>query len=98
MNIFDETKKVFIVSSHAKTRMAQRNKVPFDLAEEKCLDTIHTGKLLLETDLFRYIKNGNLFFPCKKEGNIYTVTTVLLWDSMVEKRFQKVIDNYHSKH
>ena len=95
-SVFDEDKKTYIISSHAKTRLAQRNRTPFSQSEERCLDYIHTGKLLLETDKYRYIKTGNLFFPYKKEGNVYTLTTVLLWDSMVEKRFQKVIDNYHS--
>ena len=70
----------------------------FQNANETCLHLISTGKLLLETPIFRYIKNGNLFFPCKKKSgfsNVYKVCTVLLYDEMVKKRFQKIIDIYH---
>lgn len=96
MSTFDQAKKVFTINPHAVKRMYQRNKVPFSQAEEKCYESIHNGKLLLETDKYRYIKNGNLFLPCKKDGNTYELKTILLWDTMVEKRFQNVIDNYHS--
>jgi hypothetical protein len=98
VNIFDETKKCYNISGHARTRLAERNKVPFDKSEGKAIELINDGKLLLETDKFRYVKNGNLFFPLKKDTsdtNEYTLTTVLLYDSMVEKRFQQIVDIYH---
>ncbi len=99
MNIFDETKKCYHISGHARTRLAERNKVPFDKSEQKAIELINEGKLLLETDKFRYVKNGNLFFPLKKdysESHEYTLTTVLLFDEMVENRFQSIVDNYHA--
>lgn len=95
-NIFDN-KKIYIISSHAKARLCERGNCSFDKAEEECLNYIYNGVLVLETEKFRYYRNGNLFFPCKKEDgyeNIFTVTTVLEYDSMVESRFQKIIERY----
>lgn len=99
MSIFDESKKCYNISGHARTRLAERNRVPFDKSEQKAIELINEGKLLLETDKFRYVRNGNLFFPLKKDSSDtheYTLTTVLLYDSMVENRFQDIVDNYHA--
>lgn len=75
--------------------MCQRANISWENASEKCLELLQQGELLLETKLFRYIKNGNLFFPCKLDGNNkYVVTTILLYNSMVECRFQNIIDLY----
>lgn len=98
MNIFDEDKKVYEITGHAKTRLAERCRVPYNKAGERCMELINEGKLLLETEKYRYIRNRNLFFPLVKEGNTYILTTVLLFDKMVENRFQTIYDNYHTKH
>ena len=67
-----------------------------DEAESKCLELISTGELLLETELFRYIRNGDFFFPCKIESpNKCVITTVLLYDNMVKDRFQNIVDMYN---
>ena len=85
-----------MVSSHARKRMFERGEVSMDEAESKCLDLVSTGELLLETDLFRYIRNGDFFFPCKKETlNKLVITTVLLYDNMVKDRFQNIVDMYN---
>jgi hypothetical protein len=76
--------------------MYQRGEVSMDEAESKCLDLISTGELLLETELFRYIRNGDFFFPCKIESkNKHVVTTTLLYDNMVKDRFQNIVDMYN---
>jgi hypothetical protein len=76
--------------------MFQRGEVSMDEAESKCLNLISKGELLLETELFRYIKNGDFFFPCKIEStNEHVITTVLLYDNMVKDRFQNIVDMYN---
>jgi hypothetical protein len=97
VNVFEDSKKHYIISSHAKRRIIQRGNSNFENAEKDCTELITNGQLLLETEVFRYVKNGNLFFPCKKEDdleNTYMVTTVLLFDRMVQNRFQKIVDMY----
>lgn len=95
-NIFNFNLKKYIISAHAKKRLIERANILGKDAKDKCLELILAGELLLETDVFRYIRNGNLFFPCKNEGdNTYTVTTVLLYDEMVENRFQNIVDMYN---
>ena len=99
MNIFNCNQKTYLVSSHAKKRMYERGKFEFneyDETENKCLELISTGELLLETELFRYIKNDDFFFPCKIESkNKYIVTTILRYDDMVKDRFQNIVDMYN---
>jgi hypothetical protein len=98
-SIFNKDKKIYVVSAHAKKRISERGNFDINVANFKCKELINDGELMLETDDFRYIKNGNLFFPCKNEGdNIYTITTVLIYDEMVRNRFQNIVDSYHSKH
>jgi hypothetical protein len=76
--------------------MYERGDIDFDEAEAKCLDLISKGELLLETDLFRYIRYEDFFFPCKMDSkNKYVLTTVLLYDSMVKDRFQTIVNMYN---
>lgn len=63
-------------------------------AEKAILIEIKKGIVLIDVHEHRYIKSGNLFFPCVYCGNSsYKIKSVLTWE-MVDYRLQNVIDNY----
>lgn len=94
-SIFDVDYKSYIFSSHAQKRLFERGDQDLKVASHRGKKLIRSGKLLLETKVFRYVRNGDLFFPCKIVGkNVYLVTTVLNYDEMVKDRFQNIVDRY----
>ena len=79
----------FVISDHAVQRWCSDRVSPLsDRVEalEGIKQNVSTGDTFLTVNNHRYIKNGELFFPCAKiMPNIYVVKTVLKWN-MVEQR------------
>jgi hypothetical protein len=80
----------YTISNHAKYRWTQRIESDISL----CEDLVASGDIILDFDQYRYIRNGELFFPCVKIEGGYRVKTVLTWSDMVEPYFQKIVDKY----
>lgn len=75
-----------------------------DITREQAKLTIEekvtNGEVMLDIDEHRYIRNGELFFPCTKwkrpDEQEYLVKSVLTWD-MVDYRIQRAIDLHTKK-
>lgn len=80
---------------HSCQRAAERLNISETEAKEVIEQLVSTGKVLLDTRYHRYIKNGEMFFPCiKRRDNSFIVKSVLLWD-MVKDRVQRIVDKYN---
>lgn len=64
------------------------------MAKKIILNEVKNGTVLIDVEQHRYIKSGDLFFPCiKLDKTHYKIKSVLPWE-MVEHRLQNAIDNY----
>lgn len=85
----------FVISDHAIQRWCSERVNPEcerQDARQGIEKNVKTGSTFLTVNNHRYIRNGDLFFPCAKIlPNIYVVKTVLQWN-MVERRMN------HLKH
>lgn len=93
--VFDEVH--YVASDHAIERWCERVVPGFPeyQARQAVEFTARSGVVLLETDGYRYIRNGDLFLPCVEfEPNTYRIKTILTWD-MVDGRLQNIIYKYH---
>jgi hypothetical protein len=96
--VFDEAN--FVVSRHAVYRWCSERVSP-DSAKETAVDDItkriKEGNTFLTINNHRYIKNGELLFPCAKlMENTFIVKTVLQW-KMVERRMITLKEVYLNK-
>lgn len=89
----------YFCSDHAEKRYLERSTLPIsqDEARVQVIELAYNGSILLESDNYRYIQNGQYYLPCikwKARGdNVYRIKTVMTWD-MVENRLQSSIDKY----
>jgi hypothetical protein len=80
------------ISSHAMERYIERypeeNTVNI---RDFILKKVKEGNVVLDEDKHRYIRNGDLFFPCikweERGKNVYNVKSFLTWE-MVSHKFQ----------
>jgi hypothetical protein len=65
-------------------------------AKEEIVKTVRDGVVLMDLGTHRYIKNGNLVFPCKKSDkpHIFAVLTVLTWDMFANGSWQYMVEKY----
>lgn len=93
MTVFNQSIIDYVSGPHAIKRVKQRLNIEQDIADYFIREKALQGKILLDIKNHRYIKNGELFFPCVKiKNNLYKVKSVLTWD-MVSERFQYILDN-----
>ena len=85
----------YISSTHAEQRFIERVfSCSKEQAKEIILYAVRNGTVLIDVEQHRYIKSGDLFFPCiKTSESSYKVKSVLPWD-MVEHRLQSAIDKH----
>lgn len=89
---------MYLSSSHAEKRIVERANCFPRFAKRHLKALVEQAELLGEFGNHRYLRYGNLFFPCtlhwkSHEQDVYVIKSVLRWD-MVKHRFQRVVDKY----
>lgn len=97
---FNETK--YTASSHSVDEYIKRTRndnITFEEAERELISNLYKGKVVIETDSYRYVKYGVFYYPCGKielpNKTIYRATTTLTRKMLEEENyFDTALEKY----
>ncbi|MDA8233998.1 MAG: S1 RNA-binding domain-containing protein [Clostridia bacterium] len=87
----------YIVSSHAITNYIERTglNISREEAETAIIDKCRNGGLISDSGYVRFIRHGELVFPCVSVANGWKVKTTLLYEMIINKTIDQLTKEYY---
>ncbi|MHB8171855.1 MAG: hypothetical protein ACYDG6_09985 [Thermincolia bacterium] len=87
----------YIVSSHAISNYIERTSqnISREEAETAIIDKCRNGIMISDSGYVRFIKHGDLVFPCVSVANGWKVKTTLLYEMIVNKTIDQLTKEYY---